>query len=168
MKEKAQNRAWFFIAPSVILIVVFVFYPMIQAFVTSFQTGIGANLKFHGIANYQRLLTDGTFKKALWNTFIFLIVQVPIMIILALIISSMLNDKNLKCKGLFRTARLWTKVLRTAGWNIRNIRGRRCLTAGRCRRCFWAATTRKSAAGAESKACGALGSGGRSCCGRRL
>ncbi len=104
MKEKAQNRAWFFIAPSVILIVVFVFYPMIQAFVTSFQTGIGANLKFHGIANYQRLLTDGTFKKALWNTFIFLIVQVPIMIILALIISSMLNDKNLKCKGLFRTA----------------------------------------------------------------
>ncbi len=104
MKEKAQNRAWFFIAPSVILIVVFVFYPMIQAFVTSFQTGIGANLKFHGIANYQRLLTDGTFKKALWNTFIFLIVQVPIMIILALIISSMLNDKDLKCKGLFRTA----------------------------------------------------------------
>lgn len=104
MKERAQKRAWAFIVPSVILIVVFVFYPMIQAFITSFQTGIGANLKFEGVANYQRLLTDGTFKKALFNTFIFLIIQVPIMIILALVISSMLNDKRLKFKGLFRTA----------------------------------------------------------------
>lgn len=104
MKDKAQKRAWAFIVPGVILIVVFVFYPMIQAFVTSFQTGIGANLKFDGIANYKRLLTDGTFKKALFNTFIFLVVQVPIMIILALIISSMLNDSRLKFKGLFRTA----------------------------------------------------------------
>lgn len=104
MKERSQKRAWAFIVPSVILIVVFVFYPMIQAFITSFQTGIGANLKFEGVANYQRLLTDGTFKKALFNTFIFLIIQVPIMIILALVISSMLNDKRLKFKGLFRTA----------------------------------------------------------------
>lgn len=104
MKERAQKRAWAFIVPSAILIVVFVFYPMIQAFITSFQTGIGANLEFDGITNYQRLLTDGTFKKALFNTFIFLIIQVPIMIILALAISSMLNDKRLKFKGLFRTA----------------------------------------------------------------
>jgi lactose/L-arabinose transport system permease protein len=104
MKEKSQKRAWAFIVPSLILIVVFVFYPMIQAFITSFQTGIGANLKFDGLANYQRLLTDGTFKKALFNTFIFLIIQVPLMILLALAISSMLNDKRLKCKGLFRTA----------------------------------------------------------------
>lgn len=104
MKEKAQKRAWAFIVPGVFLIVIFVFYPMIQAFITSFQTGIGASLAFDGIANYKRLLTDGTFKKALFNTFIFLIVQVPIMIILALVISSMLNDRKLKFKGLFRTA----------------------------------------------------------------
>ena len=35
---------------------------------------------------------------------LFLIVQVPIMILLALAISSMLNNKKLKCRGLFRTA----------------------------------------------------------------
>ena len=35
---------------------------------------------------------------------LYLVIQVPIMIILALVISSMLNDKRLKCKGLFRTA----------------------------------------------------------------
>lgn len=104
MNGKTQKKAWAFIVPSVILIVVFVFYPMIQAFITSFQTGVGAKLSFNGIANYQRLLTDGTFRKALFNTFIFLIIQVPIMIILALVISSMLNDKRLKFKGFFRTA----------------------------------------------------------------
>lgn len=104
MKTKAQKRAWAFIVPSAILITVFVFYPMIQAFLTSFQTGTGAQLDWTGIDNYKRLLTDGTFQKALFNTFLFLIVQVPIMIILALVISSMLNDKHLKCKGLFRTA----------------------------------------------------------------
>lgn len=100
-----QNwRAWVFVIPSLILIIAFVFYPMIQALITSFQTGAGNNLVWAGISNYKRLLTDTTFKKALGNTVLYLIIQVPIMIILALVISAMLNDKRLKLKGLFRTA----------------------------------------------------------------
>lgn len=99
-----NRRAWVFIIPSVILILAFVFYPMIQAFITSFQTGNGNRLAFTGIKNYKRLLTDTTFRKALFNTLIYLVVQVPIMILLALAISSMLNNKRLKFKGLFRTA----------------------------------------------------------------
>ena len=90
--------------PSIILITVFVFYPMLQAFITSLQTGTGNNLSFAGLTNYKRLLTDSTFRKALINTVIYLIIQVPIMIILALVISSMLNDKRLKARGFFRTA----------------------------------------------------------------
>ena len=109
MKEKSiqkrlNGRAWLFVIPSLILIVAFVFYPMVQAFLTSFQTGVANNLKFGGVANYQRLLTDSTFQKALFNTVLFLLVQVPVMILLALAISSMLNNKKLKCRGLFRTA----------------------------------------------------------------
>lgn len=77
---------------------------MVQAFLTSFQTGVANNLEFGGIANYKRLLTDSTFKKALFNTVLFLIVQVPLMILMALGISSMLNNKKLKCRGFFRTA----------------------------------------------------------------
>lgn len=106
-KESGANlsrKAWIFIIPSVILIVTFVFYPMIQAFITSFQTGAGNNLKFAGIKNYKRLLIDTTFRKALINTVTYLVIQVPIMILLALGISSMLNNKRLKCKGIFRTA----------------------------------------------------------------
>lgn len=109
MKKKSiskniDRKAWLFVIPSFILIVSFVFYPMVQAFFTSFQVGMANNTEFGGLANYQRLLTDSTFKKALFNTLLFLIVQVPVMILLALVISSMLNNKKLKCRGLFRTA----------------------------------------------------------------
>ena len=103
-KKKVNIKPWLFIIPSLVLITAFVFYPMIQAFITSLQSGMGNNLKFSGGANYKRLLTDSTFRKALFNTVLYLIVQVPIMILLALAISSMLNDKRLKFKGFFRTA----------------------------------------------------------------
>lgn len=77
---------------------------MIFALITSFQSGPPVSMTFNGLGNYQRMLTDATFKKALFNTFLYLLVQVPIMLFLALLISNFLNDKKLKCKGLFRTA----------------------------------------------------------------
>ena len=104
MSPRLNRTGWCFVIPRVILIILFVFYPMVQALITSFQTGAGNNLTFAGIANYKRLLTDTTFRKALFNTLLYLIIQVPIMILLALVISSMLNNKKLKFKGFFRTA----------------------------------------------------------------
>lgn len=104
LERKHNLIGWCFTIISIIAIVTFVFYPMIQAFITSLKSGAGNNLKFVGLNNYKRLLTDDTFKKAVGNTLIYLIVQVPIMILLALFISVLLNDKNLKAKGFFRTA----------------------------------------------------------------
>lgn len=118
MSPKLNRRAWVFIIPSLILIVAFVFYPMIQAFITSFQTGAGNNLEMAGLKNYKRLLTDTTFRKALFNTVLYLIVQVPIMILLALAISSMLNSKNLKFKGFFRTAIFLPSVTSLVAYSI--------------------------------------------------
>lgn len=77
---------------------------MIQAFITSLHSGMGNNLTFTGFANYTRLLSDATFKKAATNTVLYLVIQVPVMILLSLIISVALNDKNLKGRGFFRTA----------------------------------------------------------------
>lgn len=103
--NKNYDRAgWLFTIPSIVIIISFVFYPMIQAFITSLKSGMGNNLRFVGFANYTRLFTDEIFKKSVTNTLIYLVVQVPIMIILALFISVILNDKNLKFKGFFRTA----------------------------------------------------------------
>ena len=104
MRLKAAAVGWSFIILAVLMIVIFYFYPMIQALVLSFQTGTGANLSFNGMANYKRLLTDSMFWTAVKNTFIYLIVQVPMMVLLALLLSTLLNDRTLKWKGFFRTA----------------------------------------------------------------
>lgn len=104
MQRKSQVIGWSFVSIAVVLICVFYFYPMIQAFLLSLKTGKGTNLHYEGFANYKRLFGDVTFLAAVKNTFTFLIVQVPIMIVLALLLSVLLNDSGLKFKGFFRTA----------------------------------------------------------------
>ncbi|WP_458120460.1 carbohydrate ABC transporter permease [Paenibacillus sp. Z6-24] len=103
-RVKEGITGWMFVGVAALLIFIFFFYPMLQALILSFQTGTGMNLKFNGLANYTRLFTDSMFLTAVKNTFIYLIFQVPLMVILALFISVLLNDKNLKFKGFFRTA----------------------------------------------------------------
>lgn len=104
LTRKLNLFGWTFVIPAALLIFVLSFYPMIQAFILSFQSGMGNNLKFSGISNYTRLFSDPLLKTAVGNTLFYLIVQVPIMILLALIFASLLNDKNLRFKGFFRTA----------------------------------------------------------------
>jgi len=103
--ERRHNlTGWIFLTPATLMIAVMSFWPMIQAFVLSLQTGKANNLKFDGVTNYIRMFQDKDFMQSLGNTFFYLIIQVPVMLILALILASMLNNKNLRCKGLFRTA----------------------------------------------------------------
>ncbi|WP_024291510.1 carbohydrate ABC transporter permease [Lacrimispora indolis] len=102
--RKQSLAGWVFLTPAVILIAVMSFLPMIQALFLSFQTGIGAAMKWTGGTNYVRMFKDPVFMQALKNNFIYLIIQVPIMLISALILASLLNNKDLRFKGLFRTA----------------------------------------------------------------
>ncbi|WP_458463259.1 carbohydrate ABC transporter permease, partial [Paenibacillus sp.] len=92
LQKKNNLTGWAFVLLAVVGIVAFYFYPMIQALLLSFKSGVGANLEFSGLSNYKRLLVDTTFRTALSNTFIYLIIQVPVMIILGLFISVLLND----------------------------------------------------------------------------
>jgi len=99
LSKRHNFVGWVFLIPAVILICWTSFYPMIRAFILSFQTGKGGSLRFAGLTNYARILQDPTFKETLFNTFFYLIIQVPVMLILALAIASMLNYKDLKFKG---------------------------------------------------------------------
>ncbi|WP_284229598.1 carbohydrate ABC transporter permease [Arenivirga flava] len=92
--------------PAALLILVMSFIPMAQAFILSLQTGRGANFTFAEPlwSNYTRLFEDEIFKLTLQNTFIYLLIQVPIMLIVALVLASVLNSKNLKFKSFWRTA----------------------------------------------------------------
>ena len=106
MDRRLNLTGWAFLAPAAILIVLVNFVPMIQAFILSLQTGRGRNLNFADPLwfNYQRLFGDEIFKQTLGNTFIYLIIQVPIMLVLAMILANLLNNPNLKAKAFWRTA----------------------------------------------------------------
>lgn len=99
-----QINGWLFIAPALVLLGIFMVYPIIWSLWMSFQVGKGMNFSFGGFANIVRLTKDPVFIRALTNTFIFLIVQVPIMIVLALLFAAALNDQTLRFRGVFRTA----------------------------------------------------------------
>ena len=104
MGQKQSRAGWAFLTPAVLLIAIMSFLPMIQALFLSFQTGIGNKMKWTGVTNYIRMFKDPVFVQALKNNFIYLIIQVPVMLILALVLASLLNHKDLRFKGLFRTA----------------------------------------------------------------
>ena len=53
--------------------------------------------------SYKRIMMDKVFQQSIVNTFLYLIIQVPIMLILAILLAQLLNNKDLKFKGFFRT-----------------------------------------------------------------
>ena len=103
LETKQSMTGWGFLTPAALLIAIMSFYPMLRALLLSFQAGKGTNMKWCGISNYARIAQDSIFQQALINTFLYLIVQVPIMLILALLLASILNNKDLRFKGFFRT-----------------------------------------------------------------
>ena len=104
LDRRDQVNGWLFIAPALVLLGLFMIYPIIWSLWMSFQVGKGMNFSFGGLANIERLTKDTIFLRALGNTFTFFIVQVPIMIVLALLFAVALNDSTLRFRGLFRTA----------------------------------------------------------------
>ncbi|SDB22889.1 MULTISPECIES: carbohydrate ABC transporter permease [unclassified Butyrivibrio] len=102
---KQKTAGWMFLAIASIMIFIFSFYPMISALIMSFKTGSAAAMKWANpiTFNYTRMFQDKTFMKSVFNTFLYLIIQVPIMLVLAILLAQLLNNKDLKFRGLFRT-----------------------------------------------------------------
>lgn len=102
---KQRAAGWIYLAPATILIFIMSFWPIIQAVITSFKTGSSANMQWANpfAYNYTRMFQDAVFKRSIGNTFLYLIIEVPIMLVLAILLAQLLNSKHLKFKGLFRT-----------------------------------------------------------------
>ncbi|WP_284392857.1 carbohydrate ABC transporter permease [Devosia yakushimensis] len=90
--------------PALVLLGIFMVYPILWSLWMSFQVGRGMNFSFGGLANIIRLTQDTVFIRALTNTLLFLAVQVPVMLVLALLFANALNDSKLWGRGFFRTA----------------------------------------------------------------
>ena len=104
--RRRSLTGWAFLLPAALLIAWMNFWPMVQAFILSLHTGRGTRLHLAEPLwyNYQRLLDDGIFHTTLVNTLIYLVVQVPVMLVLALVLATLLNNPRLRLKGLWRTA----------------------------------------------------------------
>lgn len=102
---KQRVAGWVYLTPATLLIVIMSFYPIIQAVFTSLKTGSSANMQWAEpiIYNYTRMFQDKLFMRSVRNTFLYLIVEVPIMLILAILLAQLLNNKDLKFRGFFRT-----------------------------------------------------------------
>jgi lactose/L-arabinose transport system permease protein len=102
--RRENLTGWYFVSPALVLLGLFLLYPILSSLWMSFQVGKGVNFRFGGFANIYRLTQDPVFIHALKNTFTLLVVQVPIMITLALMLAVTLNDNKLWGRAFFRTA----------------------------------------------------------------
>lgn len=110
-----EITAWWFVFPSLALLLVFVFYPMLQAFVISFQNYnlVGSTRSFVGLDNYKTLVTDREFLSSLRHSFYFAIVVIPIQTCISLGMA-LLIQKKIVLTGLFRTLYFIPVVISTA------------------------------------------------------
>jgi multiple sugar transport system permease protein len=105
-RRRRQEALWFylFVSPWIIGFLVFLLGPMISSLYFSMTDWDSFTPpKWVGLENYKRLLTDDPiFWKALWNTFYYAAVSVPLGIVLGLWFANLLN-KRIRGRKLFRT-----------------------------------------------------------------
>ena len=91
LRRRETVSGYLFLLPSLVFFVGFVVVPMVMCIVTSFfDANMNANTPdvFIGLANYKELWQDKVFLKALRNTFIIVLVSVPVVCIFSLWVAS--------------------------------------------------------------------------------
>ncbi len=92
------------VSPYIIYFAIFILFPVFFSVYLTFQKwDIISPMHFIGLGNYKRLFQDSFFLKSLINTFIFLVIHIPLQIIFALFIAEVLNQK-IRFRGFFRAS----------------------------------------------------------------
>lgn len=103
--EQQNKKGWLYLLPAFLFLGVFMIYPLIDVFVYSFEEGFNfASQTYTGVGtfNFSYVLHDPYFLQALKNTFILVIITVPLSTGLALLISVALSSVK-KLRDLFQT-----------------------------------------------------------------
>lgn len=100
MKPRKAYLPWLFSAPALLVFTFVVVFPICWTVILSFQEWQGiTNPIFVGLANYKKLFTDRTFKKAIINNFKFILIsggyQILFSIVMAVILDSITKGKNI-------------------------------------------------------------------------
>lgn len=105
MLDKNNPKGWLYLIPAFLFMAVFMIYPLFDVFVYSFEEGYNfASQSFFGtgLYNYKYVLHDPYFLKAVKNTFILVIITVPVSTGLSLLIALGLSSIP-KLKETFQT-----------------------------------------------------------------
>ena len=103
--DKQNRKAWLYLLPAILFLGIFMVYPLFDALTYSFEESYNfASQTFTGTGtyNYSYVLRDPYFLQALKNTFILVIITVPVSTGIALLISVGLNSIR-PLKDLFQT-----------------------------------------------------------------
>lgn len=101
MKQN-QTKAWLFLAPTIIFVTFFSIWPILRAFVMSFQSGSLINLSWTGFGNYQYIFKDPEFWLAIKNTILYALISVPIALIISILLAWLIFSK-VKKSSFFET-----------------------------------------------------------------
>lgn len=82
LKKKRNLEALFFVIPAVIILGVFVYYPLVQNIINSFQsfTLSSVTKEWVGLENYKRLLTDKNILISLKNNVLYAVISIIIQV----------------------------------------------------------------------------------------
>ena len=103
--ENNSKKAWLYLLPAILFLVVFMVYPLVDVCIYSFEEGYNSASQTYqgvGLYNYRYILRDPYFLQALQNTFILVIITVPLSTGIALAISLALSSIQ-KLRHLFQT-----------------------------------------------------------------
>ena len=94
-KYYGKFAPYLFLLPAGIILLVFFFIPFFQTVILSFQDYSNNiyNADWVGLANYWQIFKNPIFYKVMLNTFIYLIVAVPILAIIPLFLAILINQK---------------------------------------------------------------------------
>ncbi len=93
---------WVFIAPTVVIFALFMLYPMVDSLILSISSSDPLKPGIVGLENYALIFKDEIFWKALRNTAVYLMVQVPIMVVISVLLASVINLAYVRLKSFFR------------------------------------------------------------------
>jgi lactose/L-arabinose transport system permease protein len=103
--QRYLNRfGWLCVAPSIALFVVFMLYPIASSLYYVTRKWKGMSNTFIGLGNFVRMSRDQVFQAAIEHNFLFMFIQIPLMIFLALLLAVMLNQGIKRFRGPFRLA----------------------------------------------------------------
>lgn len=92
-----------FIAPFVIIFLIFFLYPIISTVIMSFQSVVPGQTRFIGLTNYKKMW-NATFITALKNSAIYTLCTCAILIPVPMLLAVLLNSKKMVAKGFFRSS----------------------------------------------------------------